>query len=218
MKKTLIVGLILLLALSLGACNKKDTSLTTNDINTPVGEEDSFKGSLKDLVGVGKNSKCTFVYSDENRKSEGIIYVSDDLARTDIKTFIENKEAEYHTIINGEYIYMWSDQETEGVKMKYIDFQNTQNTKDSKDSVSDSYKEYSGLQNETDFKCTKWVSDNSMFSIPMDIEFIDMTEILENIQEQTDKMQGGNLDNMCSACNMLSGEEKTQCLNNLGCN
>lgn len=210
MKKALTIALLLTVSVLFTGCVKKSAEEKV--------EEEIFSGSLFDLVKVGKTAKCTFSTSDENGSSEGTIYVSEKKARNDFsgKT-AEGDSFESHMITDDEYIYMWTSISEQGTKMKLSDVETQQQNISSSEDMKEAYQGYKDLQNNIDFKCMPWIPDGSKFDPPSDIEFIDITRMMEQIQEQTTQIQQGSQD-MCGMCDMMpSAQEKTDCLASLGC-
>ena len=212
MKKFLTVVLLVLVSISLTGCLKKTTEEKT--------EEELFSGSFMDLLGKGKNIKCTFNDDNENGRSDGTIYVSGKKSRNDIYVEVEGEEKiEYHTIIDSEYMYTWSSLEEQGTKMKFSELEDSTEDFDtpSASEMKDAYGEFRDVQKETNFKCMPWIPNNSKFNPPSDIEFVDMTEMMEGMQQQAEDMQE-SLKDMCGMCDMMpTEEEKVDCRIQMGC-
>lgn len=212
MKKFLTIALLVLVSISLTGCLKKTAE--------EKAEEELFSGSFTDLLGKGKNVKCTFSDENEDGSSEGTIYVSGKKSRNDIYAEVEGGEKfEYHTIIDSEYMYTWSSLEEQGTKIK-LDELNMTGKEFDEASLSENleaYAEHEGIQKKTNFKCRPWIPNNSKFNPPSNIEFIDMTEMMGNMQQQAEDMQE-DMQSMCGMCDMMpTPEEKAECLASMGC-
>ena len=209
MKKALTIALLIIVSVSLTGCLKKKAS-----------EEELFSGSFFDLMKAGKTVKCTFSDEGEEGSSRGEIYISGRQSRNDIYASAEDGEDfESHTIIGTEYMYTWSNVQEQGTKMKLseLDMDQEDFEMPSAAEMKEAYGEYQDIQKETSFKCVPWIPDNSKFNPPSDIEFIDMSQMMENMQEQMTQLED-DTKSMCGMCDMMpSAEEKADCLANLGC-
>jgi hypothetical protein len=217
MKKALTIALLVVVSISLTGCLKKDTSGGSAADND---KEEILNGSLADIMTMGKNVKCTYSAEDEDGKSEGTIYVSGNKSRNDI--YVESPEGlkeEVHMIVNKEYMYSWSSAQEQGSKMKLDSFDVEDGDYD-KASLKDNleaYRQYQGEEGAVDFKCSPWIPNGSVFDPPSDIEFVDMSAMMETFQQDMEDFQE-DAKSMCSMCDMMSTEEeKAECLKNLGC-
>lgn len=164
--------------------------------------ETSAKGSLKSLLGLGKNVNCTFTYPDAG--STGTVYVSGQKMRGDFNMMVEGKQMESHMIQDGTYAYSWTG--SQGAKFK-ID----QNLKASP--VSGGQQQSVDLEKEVDYKCSPWSADNSKFTVPTDVKFVDMSEMMKQVPAQTGNTPGGQQ----SACDQITDPAaKAQCVKALG--
>jgi len=213
MKKALTVALLVVVSISLTGCLKKDNQQTGGG-----NEEEMFSGSFFDLVKRGKNVKCTFSDNSEDSSSEGTIYVSGSKARNDfVAKMNEGEDFESHSIVHGEYIYVWSSAGEQGTKMKLSDIEAQQEEMPTAEDMKEAYQGYKDLQDEVDFKCRPWIPDNSKFNPPSNIEFVDMGEMMQQMQEQMTQFQE-DTKSMCGMCDMMpSEEEKAECKANLDC-
>ncbi|MFC1624947.1 hypothetical protein ACFL15_01070 [Patescibacteria group bacterium] len=209
MKKALTIALLIVVSISLTGCLKKKAS-----------EEELFSGSFFDLMKLGKNTKCTFSDVSEDGESEGTIYIAGKKSRNDLYASAEGGEDfESHTIIDGEWMYTWSNVQEQGTKMKLSEFDMEKEDFEMPTAaeMKEAYGEYQDVKKETNFKCRAWIPDNSKFNPPSDVEFVDMSQMMEDMEEQMTQFQE-DAKSMCSMCDMMpSAEEKSECLVNLGC-
>jgi len=207
--KKILLSLLLLVSLSflLTACTPKNKNDNTSENGN---QEENLKGSLFDLVKLGKNIKCTYSSKAEGGESSGTTYVSGNKARSDFTAKSSGGEQfESYSITDGDWMYIWNSQSDQGTKMKISDLpKNEDNPNTSK---------LADVNNAFDYKCSPWLPDNSKFNVPTNITFVDFTETMKNIQEQTNKMKG-ELKGMCGTCDLAGSEEKiARCKENLGC-
>lgn len=222
------------------ACTKPNIFGTLkNKVEDKVSEkmedsEEMFSGSIKDFLGQGKNVKCTFSSKDEDVKMEALTYVSGDKVRSDTTVTSTDNEGtemvtESHTILKDNYMYVWSDLMEKGMKMNLTDMEKMNEESDEPDTYGDYRDMINKDQIDQDFnyKCTPWIPDNSKFDIPIDIEFMDYTEMMNNMMKQVDNADTIDLnqvkesistEDICAMCNMTQSEtDKQTCRENLGC-
>jgi hypothetical protein len=212
--KTKILSILALISISilLTGCtpkNKEGGTITTNETN----QEENLKGSLFDIVKLGKNVKCTFSAEDESGKTSGTTYVSGGKARSDFSiTNPDGEKLDSYTISDADWIYLWGSQSEQGTKMKVSELPKNEDT----GKVTDP-KAYEGFNNAFDYKCSPWIPDGSKFNVPTNIVFTDFTDMMKNIQAETDKLKEG-LKGMCGTCDMAGDATKiAECKTNLGC-
>jgi hypothetical protein len=187
-----------------------DTNDTVEEINE--NEEESFFGSMQDLLTRGKSLKCTYNVADEDGEATGVIYVSGNKIRSEVEITGETGEKmEVDSIITEDWMYTWNSFMPGGTKMNIKEMQSETGEDYSQD-------EEDKMREELDYKCRSWIPDNSKFVVPTDIEFRDMTEMMqgfdmdemeENVEEASAKL--------CEMCEMLTGEARDICRADAGC-
>ncbi|MFC1622056.1 hypothetical protein ACFL13_01590 [Patescibacteria group bacterium] len=175
------------------------------------GDESSITGSLKDLLGMGKSIKCTGEYSGEDGKMQMTVFVAKEKSYTEIDMEVPDQgDIKSYSIFDGEWFYMWGNM-MNGTKMKIDDIQEMADENDQYESGQGNTK---GFNKDYDYKCRPWIPDNSKFTPPSDIEFVDMTQMMEGLQDAF----GGENGDTCAICDMVpEGADKDECLVNLGC-
>lgn len=204
MKNRLLTLLTLLVvSILLTGCVKKGGSTTANESGSAGGGEESIKSSLLDLVKSGRTVKCTFSMSDSNGTSSGTTYVSGNKSRSTFNAKAsDGTEVKSNTLVDGDWVYVWSDGIPQGTKMKISDIQ-------TQDTTGDNAK-VDAMKNAIDYKCLPWIADNSKFIPPSDINFVDFTETMK-------QLQSGNKQ-FCSTCEQAGDTNKiAECKKNLGC-
>lgn len=223
MKKIFIVFLLLVMATSLSGCFKSKKSADENQQSAANQEEESFFGSMQDLLTRGKSVKCTYKSTDDGAKeATGVLYVAGNKTRSEMSVIEEEtgKKLEINSIIIGDWMYMWNNFMQGGTKMNIKEMQGEVK-------VDEKYSqgEVDKMKEKIDYKCRPWIPDNSKFDIPTNIEFRDMTKIMEGFQ---DTMGNINMDEvkksgeeakqkLCDMCEMLTGQAKNQCRADAGC-
>jgi hypothetical protein len=150
---------------------------TTQATNTQAAkpQNNSVKGSILSLLSGGKNVSCSITYPDN--KGTGTVYVSDKkfAGEFTIKSS-DGKEMTGHSVSDGTYVYAWTSATPMGIKMNLADAKNTAQNAGANQSMD--------INQNVDLKCGPWIPDNSKFSVPSNIEFKDMSQLLKQIQPQ----------------------------------
>ncbi|HCC67928.1 TPA: hypothetical protein DEP90_01785, partial [Patescibacteria group bacterium] len=84
---------------------------------------------------------------------------------------IEEDITEMDMIINGDWAYIWTKTQANGMKMKVSDLEGGEDFDANADTTD--------LETEIDMKCRLWIKDSSKFEVPTDVKFIDMIEMME---------------------------------------
>lgn len=182
-KKILVVACLLVMTTVFSGCdlpgrdkNQEAAKEGTNTEQNQEGDKEELSfGSMQDLLIHGKPLKCTYSdVSDGEGEVTGVVYIANNKRRTEFKVIEKetDKKLEMNSIFAGEWMYSWSDSTTEGMKM---------NIKEIKGDVQ--FEKYSQGETDTmkkkiDYKCRPWIIDNSKFTVPLDVDFKDMTEIM----------------------------------------
>jgi len=170
------------------------------------GQESVLKGSLKDLLGLGKSLKCSWSVTDEGTTVEGIVYVSGQKTKTETRVKNQEMDTTTYFLTDNNTAYSWSQGQTQGYKFNLEDID--QDSEDQKDDEleNDDYAEVWSEQYE--YKCQPWQPDASVFELPADINFIDMGEQTKQIQQQAEEMK----QEMRIMCDKLPEQQKAECL------
>jgi len=214
MKKNILPILTVILSgVIFSACNKTtNQAAVTNEAMPVVKKEqqkdgDSFTGNIKDLMGFNKTQKCSWV---EPEKGEGVVYVSGNKTRSEIKVMAtaDQSAQQMFNISDGEWTYSWNPATKKGMKTK-IEEMNEEDGVEMEEleptDIGEEGNDYQEINNQDyEFKCENWKADAKMFIPPTDVEFVDMNEMMGQIRQNTQDMS--------KICEMLSGEEKAECL------
>lgn len=196
-------GLVVAAIVAVIAFTQLSKSPKTNvaqEITTPK-EESGIRGSIKSLLGVGKNVSCSVKYPES--AGDGKIYVAGDRVRGDFTLMIDNKEMESHMIVDREFGYFWSG--TQGTKMKIDETEKTASP------LPEGQEQTQDIDKEVDLNCSSWSVDNSKFTIPTNVQFTDMTEIMQKMQQQSGGSGTPKIDS--SYCNQITDPAaKAACL------
>jgi hypothetical protein len=228
--KTIIIVVVILLILIVGGFlmrgGKAGQSLLGGN-NAPT--------SLKALMALGVPQQCTFSVKNEgangSNESTGTVYLSGNKMRMDTESHMNMAGKETlvtsHMISDGEYYYMWSDQDTRGMKIKMTEgMMNGAEAQNQQKPLVDP-------DTSMDYRCSPGLPDSSKLEAPKDITFMDMNEMMGGIWNEKPETgttvkggtgdmypSGGDAAQMkamqCSACDQ-AGDQKAACQKALGC-
>jgi hypothetical protein len=176
-------------------------------------QQEIFSGKIKDLMSGGKTLKCTWTYKSDGLVAESIIYLDGEKYASEvIVPDTEDKTMMVHSIFDGEWAYSWTEGMLNGMKMRPSDFEDMDEGEDESEGPEGSDNGYANFINEQyDFSCENWKADSAKFAIPSNVEFEDFAQQLEKMEQTTKDLQK----NMEGVCNMLQGEEKIKCLEDI---
>jgi len=147
-------------------------------------------------------------FSDNTSGSSGKVYVSAGKMRGDFATVVNGEVAASHMYSDGKTMYIWMDGSEMGFKSS-IEVTGTPIPEPTGSQTQTKM----DIDEEVDYNCQPWTADDSMFKLPANIEFKDLSAMMAL---PTGAMMPVE-DDKCSACNSLSGDAKAQCLTALGC-
>ncbi len=231
MKNTsLIIGVIIVIIAAAGGYffmqSRSGNSLIDVAGKKMAGSGETKMMSLKELMNMGTSQMCTFSYSDDNGSVEGTSYTADGKVRTDFSG--NQPEMGAYTgsmIFDSEYMYSWTSNMPQGVKMAVTDALQEDIEEEIESSQQEDYQQQFDPNQEVEYNCSNWNVDNSVFTPPSDITFIDMTQQMEQLQQmmpedaQTMELEAESSDMkaaQCATCDQ-AGESAAACRQALGC-
>lgn len=224
----IITAIVVVIAAAIGGYyvmqNRSNSQTTGADTSTMREVSEGNNVSLKELMNLGTNQQCTFNYSGEHGSTEGTSYITNGKVRTDFSG--TNPEGATYTggmIMDTEYIYSWTSEMEQGIKMPVTDSMEEE-AQQAQENPDEYRNQYIDPDAEVDYNCTAWSVDNSMFVPPSDVTFLDISQQMEMydsmMQESTDVMEQSQSEDMqsaCSACESLTGDAATACKQALSC-
>jgi len=181
-KPGLIVAVVLIvILLAIGGMFVLKSSKTpvagksvNNQTATKPQTTNSLKGTILGLLSGGKNVNCQITYPDN--KGTGSVYVSDKKFAGDFTMKgSDGKETTGHMISDGTYMYVWSSGIPTGIKMNIADAKKaTQNS-----GANQSF----DVNQEVGLNCNPWAPEASKFTVPTNIAFKDMSQLLQQVQQ-----------------------------------
>lgn len=179
MKKIKLLPVLIVATLILSACGKEkiNEGMDINEENNQT--EISEKKSLKELLGLGISQKCTFEISDEAQTTKGELLIDGNKFKQSMEMMTEEGLMKVNTISDGEYFYSWNEGiEGSGTKMK-IEKENEVSEEDVQEQENINWEE------KFDYKCSPVVLSEADFALPTDIEFVDLSEMIQNFENMT---------------------------------
>jgi hypothetical protein len=212
------VPVLAILLLATGCGQKTAGPVNEESKSTPVGEE--LSGSIPDLLAKGKSIKCDLAAATDVITS-GTTYVAGGKFRTDYEMKVADQaNVKSYSLSDGTWLYSWSDAyPDQAAKFKLADMEKLSAEIQADNKGSENYNA------KMDYKCFDWQADDSIFTLPVGVEFKDYSEVLkqaEAIQKQSGAgaAAGSNVDKatMCKSCDALPSEQaKAGCKKSLGC-
>lgn len=213
--KKVILGVIVLLVLLVGGVLLNRAKPTSEVADSTAAKSlaetqtnsTAEKSSLKSLLAMNKSQKCTF----DVESSSGTNYITGGKMRGDFTAKTGGSTATTHMIVDGQTSYVWMDGQTSGYKMDFSAMQGNS----TKGDVNNTGQVNVDPNRDMNYNCTGWSVDNSVFVLPTNIKFADMSAMMDQYQTPPTiaPIPGNtNMDQMMAACNKLPEPAKTQCL------
>lgn len=156
-----IVGIFL--SLRGGSVKSEVENMSTNSTEQ---ESQMVSGSMRDLVALNKPLECTFTSETEYSKTEGRVYVVEGKVRGNFAVTVAalgGQPFNAYMIADQTDSYVWSSISVDGFKTKIEPQPQVPVTQEGVD------------YNQTfSYTCTPWQADNSFFTPPSDVVFVEM--------------------------------------------
>ena len=210
-KLIIIISIIIIGGLAFAGCGSPKDSLNpenstknssqedTEKLETNGDKEESFFGSMQDLMARGKSLKCAYKASSSNSDDEyeTVMYISGGNVKTETKIKTdEGKTEESNMIISKDWMYMWNSFTLKGTKTDMSKMPKMENVTD-----KDVNKDMANLAKKMDYKCRAWIPDNSKFKVPTNIQFEDITEIMAGMADVVGNMTEKDIKEMENEAN-----------------
>lgn len=178
---------------------------TTTPIAASPTQANSGGMTMAEIFASGQNKKCTFeVAGKTGGKTLGTFYVSGANAYGTFDVTTNGKTQTTYIVRNGDTNYIWGGALPTGIKMKLSVDELSKNTQASQSL---------NIDQNTNFNCSGWTVDNSLFTPPANVKFTDVGAMMG---PSTLPSSGSSTEQQhtyqCAACNALTGENKTSCL------
>ena len=217
-KNLIIIAVVIILLLGAGLfytmnkSNSPSQSGQTEKINTGTdntgNKMEEIEGSLKSLIGGGKNIQCTYSNTTEDITMTGKVMTANGKVRQDYQSTTAAGNMSGHMILEGQDAYMWTDQMAQGFKFSIAGQPTPADTKNN---------QTPDIDKTMRFSCQPWNVDASVFTLPANITFQSMSVPAVPPSGTMQKGQPNN-SNMCAVCNNIpEGEDRDTCKAQLNC-
>ncbi len=176
MKKIKLFSIILILffALILVACSRGNDK--EKEVEEPVVE--IVETTAKELLERDESLRCTSEQIDNGAFISSTYYFDNDneRLRMDSEVEVEAEDLHYNTsfIVKDNWAYMWGDLEVIPAFKIYLE------------DSEEEHDEGLDLEEELEFNCQSWSVDNSVFNLPVNVDFADMSDLLQQFQGMQD--------------------------------
>lgn len=127
--------------------------------------------TLATLLELGRNIECTFSFKDNDVYSEGTGFFSDGRVRIDALSLANVSENHVSSIIIApETMYIWGTSDIGSFALKLPTPTSTVAHNDTSD--------YLSPNEAVSYSCVPWTVDNSVFTPPASVEFLDMSQFM----------------------------------------
>lgn len=154
-----------------------DNSTQTDQPAQTQPQSEVMPKTINGFLAAGKNQKCTFSSSAGEAQTSGTMYFAGERMRGEYKSVSDGQTTNGQMIITDGLQYFWEPSSKRGVKL-------TISQQDAEESAGNtSSGSQGGLETdaEYDFNCDDWTVDQSRFTPPSDIEFMDISGIQSQI-------------------------------------
>ncbi len=221
-KKILVIACLVMVTTIFSGCSfggdksKEGTEIKNSEEQNQGSSNDdgNYFETMENLMARGKNMKCTYHQEiDSENTANGVIYMADGNAHVEITANKGTKrEGKMHAIINKDYHYSWVDGSSTGYKMTVEAAKMDEKMKNSVSKMTD----------EINYKCVSWKKDSSKFKAPSNINFQDMSEMMEgmgdiDIAEEAEKAEAQANEFICDLCKNAPASEQEECLGGVVC-
>ena len=175
----LIIAIIAILAIGGGAyvvTKNKEAKIKTGiegngELNVNANAKGETKGSLRSLLGIGKDTMCTFTSTAGGVNSSGSVFVaSSGEMRGEFTSQTSTGTQTSSMIVKGGTSYVWSG--SQGIKM-------SSNKVNASASAEGKAKSSVDLDSQVNYKCGNWTVDQSKFIVPTTVKFLDLDAMLK---------------------------------------
>lgn len=213
MKIGIAVGVALIAIIGGGVliASKKKEAAPAGFPLQPKTETTSATQSLSDLLS-GSAQECKFTTD----SATGTVHVSNQKMRADIVA-TSSVTTTTHMITDGKTSYFWVEGTGTGYKMQFDASAQTQKpVNDPKEPASQGV----DVNQKYNYTCTTWSPDNTLFELPSNITFTDMSALTVPVTKvkATGSTSTTSKEEQCSACDSAPESYRVQCKQMLGCN
>lgn len=145
------------------------------------GQQERFTGTLKKMLGLGKSLKCSWRRGEEG---SGTTWVKNEMFYNEVTS--EGQQG--RVIFKDDCMWSWQEGKTQGVKMCFSPEQademlsgETESSQESEDSQTETTE--ANVPTDVEYNCQPAVVSDAKFNPPKDIQFMDMDQLMQGMQE-----------------------------------
>jgi len=189
MKKLFLLALVLAAGVTLSGClfSKKTEPAATPASEATTPAEESFSGTIGELLARGKSVKCISASEDAGVKTAGEFYIDGSTGRTKSVTKITEtaKPAQImNSVMTKEAVYTWVEGQQEGF-LYPITKTEPEPTASEPTAADQNLPAPEKEETKYDFNCEAWNVEENIFALPGDVTFVDqaakLKELIKNI-------------------------------------
>jgi hypothetical protein len=225
MNRNLIIAAVVLVMLGAGLYiyqksqnGQMDPASMMKDDASALGK---INGTLQDLFAKGVPMQCSFTSTAEGSATSGTVYVSGQNMRGEFaSTQAGENEVMSYMIRTGDTTYTWSSNQQQGVKMTFSEEDAAEMQAKAEAMQKENPQAFSENQS-MDYDCKPWVPTLGSFTPPTDIEFMDLSAQMQQMQQKMEALPTGSdtmEDSQCAMCMQVpAGDAREQCKKALNC-
>jgi hypothetical protein len=186
------MGSLLLSGCGVNAPKKDTFPMEVNPQEQKEGNKPADKSgivtSLKDLLALGKDQKCTWSTNNDGQEMSGVMYISGKKFRQEIKigATAEKKETNVINLSDGNYMYMWStEMGKNGLK---INIDEAEKDADTGKTPANEKIDFGAKYN---YECTPATVTEADLTPPKDVIYQDLGEMMKGLKDLQGKFGDG---------------------------
>ena len=164
-----IIGTVVGIAVVGGAAWYLSANPSVAPSEAPATEEAAGAGTFAELMARTGSWSCTVTSNVEEAPSEGTTYIADGRIRADFvarPVALGGREVVTHMIQTDGYVYTWSDMAAQGMKLAV-----------SAGTAAAASASAVAADARVDYSCAPWAVDESKFTVPAEISFMELPEM-----------------------------------------
>jgi hypothetical protein len=177
--------------------NRTTSSTVTTNTPTVLDNPATEQGTLRALLGIGESSQCTFTSNlPDGSTNVGTIFAADGRVKVDSVITDEAGVQSLSFIDDGDYYYSWGTnaEGTFAVKMPRQDTVYDETDSEASNDFDDESNTPFDYEQEMEYECSTWIVDESQFIPPSNIDFVDMSAMMESMMQNSGEFDASMLD------------------------
>ncbi len=174
------------------------------------GGESASTGSFRSLLASQDPQRCDFTSTQEGMDSEGTVFVAGGKMRGDFRSTVNGTTSGNSMIVEGDTAYIWGESMAQGVKMSLSA---------STEAQPAGQPQPVDFDNSVDYSCDDWVVNETAFTLPSDVEFVDLAAMMQasGAVNASGTSVGADASAQCAICDSQSEPARSQCRTALSC-